>query len=140
MVAFVDCSLFLQNGASLVVGRLGDREPQELVAVEPRIEVEGLDGNAISGFLERFLKAAKVLLNAVDQRPLHVEDESCKHRLASDLISPFSKLEPPRGSISRRNAAVSRPFPPHRRKKGENRMPNRAQEIFKPQFRFGLGG
>ena len=23
---------------------------------------------------------------------------------------------------------------------GENRMPNRAQEIFKPQFRFGLGG
>src|SRR6185437_9562875 len=24
--------------------------------------------------------------------------------------------------------------------KGENRMSNRAQEIFKPQFRFGLGG
>jgi D-threo-aldose 1-dehydrogenase len=24
--------------------------------------------------------------------------------------------------------------------KGENRMPNRAQEIFQPQFRFGLGG
>jgi D-threo-aldose 1-dehydrogenase len=29
---------------------------------------------------------------------------------------------------------------PSLQKKGENRMPNRAQEIFKPQFRFGLGG
>ncbi|WP_426532857.1 hypothetical protein [Bradyrhizobium sp. McL0615] len=52
-----------------------------------------------AGFLKRFLKAAKVLRDAVDERAFHIEDVTREHGLAKSEEYPVTAREIATGSL-----------------------------------------
>jgi len=96
VVALIDFAAILEDGNALAGRCIRDNELQCLIAIEARVEQQGLDRDAVTGFLQGVLQAALILRDTVEERASDIENEALEH-----FVSSQSAAAPPNKRQSR---------------------------------------
>jgi hypothetical protein len=79
----VDTALSLQNLLARLRVQIGSKDFKTAVAVEPRIELQNVVGDGLTGIGQCFLLAEQVLADTIHQRAFDIENVCFESHLAS---------------------------------------------------------